>query len=377
MKSNDKLIQSSYPFFFISFFLLVIAVNPFYLLDNALHPFDDNEVYWRFVLPKIFVLLVISLYSAFLCFRFRLFDLGNSNSLTRRFYTLVFGFIASLVVTQSVAFDSLNYSRFTYSFLGHPEMGDGFFYWSLLLFFVCFNFLLVSTCSKIFYAQLYGFLWGLVPLGLSSLVSFEYFYTHRGHVSFVFLVAAALVKERRNLFAAPIMLSSIHASIAAFGSLLMAKFLKNSKSYYFFVVVAIASFVVLDAFDFAYATLFERFKYWSYAIHAMKPDYLLFGYGFNGFDLAVNYHPAKAHNIFIDAFVSWGVSGLVFYCLILLYLASEFLKANSSTGIALISVYLIFGFFWYDCAQYSHFIWWGLSSSLALISPFKMEKIYE
>lgn len=356
MKSIKPIHTIAYPFYFITFFLLVVAINPFSQPDT----FDPYWLSVKFILPKFQLVLIISLFSFLLllvsdylfnpnCFKF---DLG-----------LIPVFAPFFV---SLHFTLLNTNALVYSVFGHPEMGDGYLYWVSVLLFAALNYRVISAFPGLFHAQLHGFLFGLIPLGLTSLFSYEVFYTHRAHVSFVFLIAAALLKGYRPLFASPVLLSNTVTSIAVYLSLILSRFLKYKISYYFLVCLALLVFIALDSYGFAHATLFERFKYWSYAIHTMDAQHLIFGYGFNGFDIALKYHPAKAHNLLIDNFISWGLSGLVFYSLIMLYFLKEFIKNKNSSGLTLLAVYFIYTFFWYDSAQYTHFVYWGLSSCLAL-----------
>ena len=74
----------------------------------------------------------------------------------------------------------------------------------------------------------------------------------------------------------------------------------------------------------------------------------------------------KAHNIFLDVWVSLGLGGLVAYVL----LFGLFLTVTARGGgwglEAVGVVYLVYGLTWFESAQFSHLAWWALSAGLAL-----------
>ncbi len=69
----------------------------------------------------------------------------------------------------------------------------------------------------------------------------------------------------------------------------------------------------------------------------------------------------KAHNLILDTTLSVGVLGLVVYSL-LLGLCLWLVIKSSYCGIETVAVaYLVFTFTWFECAQFTHIVWWGLS----------------
>lgn len=69
----------------------------------------------------------------------------------------------------------------------------------------------------------------------------------------------------------------------------------------------------------------------------------------------------KAHNLLLDTTLSVGIAGLISYFILLVF----FVWSASMTefrGIeAILLVYLIYTFFWFESAQFSHLLWWALS----------------
>lgn len=69
----------------------------------------------------------------------------------------------------------------------------------------------------------------------------------------------------------------------------------------------------------------------------------------------------KAHNLILDTTLSVGILGLVSY-LVLLGLSLWQVIKSPYRGIETVAVaYLVFTFTWFECAQFTHIIWWALS----------------
>lgn len=70
---------------------------------------------------------------------------------------------------------------------------------------------------------------------------------------------------------------------------------------------------------------------------------------------------AKAHNLILDTTLSLGMLGMLSY-LTLLGFCLYLLLQSPYRGIeAVVIAYVAFTFTWFDCAQYTHLVWWSLS----------------
>lgn len=70
---------------------------------------------------------------------------------------------------------------------------------------------------------------------------------------------------------------------------------------------------------------------------------------------------AKAHNLILDTTLSVGILGLIFY-LALWGLSLWLVIKSPYRGIETVAItYLVFTFTWFECAQFTHIVWWALS----------------
>jgi O-antigen ligase len=70
---------------------------------------------------------------------------------------------------------------------------------------------------------------------------------------------------------------------------------------------------------------------------------------------------AKAHNLILDTTLSVGILGLFSY-LALLALSLWLVINSPYRGIETVAiVYMVFTFTWFECAQFTHIVWWALS----------------
>lgn len=68
----------------------------------------------------------------------------------------------------------------------------------------------------------------------------------------------------------------------------------------------------------------------------------------------------KAHNLFLDTFVSLGISGASSYFVLFGLYVRRMIREDIAL-VALVCVYLVYTLTWYDCGQFSHLGWWALS----------------
>ena len=73
----------------------------------------------------------------------------------------------------------------------------------------------------------------------------------------------------------------------------------------------------------------------------------------------------KSHNLLLDTTLSLGLLGLLGYGALFGFYVRQGLQSPRRQLLAVVVVYLGFGLFWFDCAQYSHLVWWVLSSTVA------------
>ncbi|MDY6782422.1 MAG: O-antigen ligase family protein [Cyanobacteriota bacterium] len=69
----------------------------------------------------------------------------------------------------------------------------------------------------------------------------------------------------------------------------------------------------------------------------------------------------KAHNLILDTMLSVGIAGFVSYAAIWGVSMGLIWRSPLSDSRAIALVYLIFASIWFECAQFTHLGWWGLS----------------
>jgi hypothetical protein len=69
----------------------------------------------------------------------------------------------------------------------------------------------------------------------------------------------------------------------------------------------------------------------------------------------------KAHNLILDTTLSVGILGMLTYATLLVFCFRQ-IHFSSFCGIeALVVAYIAFTFTWFECAQFTHIVWWVLS----------------
>ena len=81
----------------------------------------------------------------------------------------------------------------------------------------------------------------------------------------------------------------------------------------------------------------------------------------------------KAHNLILDTTLSVGLLGLLPYLTLLGFCMWQVIK-SSLRGIEAVAIaYFVFTFTWFECAQFTHLVWWSLSlvNTLGYVTPNK------
>jgi O-antigen ligase len=241
-------------------------------------------------------------------------------------------------------------------------------------------------------------------------------YSHRGHAAFVLAVISTLILLLwRSHF-----LSKRHA-IALLFPLILALFLtqtrmgilaflgasidllggKIKKLLPFFLIGAIAmsswtTWRQIDNLSFVNQAVSGRVGMWEQAIRGiqLRP---LWGWGYNGHGLASPYTDRwtttprrvlsidavsfvgefatgeirrtpiptyKAHNLIFDTWQSLGIIGFLSYLALFGSYFGNVLRSPFDKSEAIAIAYLIFTLTWFDCAQYSHLLWWSFSAAI-------------
>lgn len=69
----------------------------------------------------------------------------------------------------------------------------------------------------------------------------------------------------------------------------------------------------------------------------------------------------KAHNLILDTWISTGIFGLISYLALLGFYTYSAYQARLARLEVIVIAYLTFAFTWFEAAQFSHLVWWGLS----------------
>ena len=81
----------------------------------------------------------------------------------------------------------------------------------------------------------------------------------------------------------------------------------------------------------------------------------------------------KAHDMILDAGLSFGLVGLLLYIALVVYMLFVGFKGQAWGLEAVVVVYLAYGLTWFESAQYSHLTWWALSAAFGLaLHPFRV-----
>ncbi|NJM98041.1 MAG: O-antigen ligase family protein [Phormidesmis sp. RL_2_1] len=92
-------------------------------------------------------------------------------------------------------------------------------------------------------------------------------------------------------------------------------------------------------------------------------DYEAFCQRSTGERLMIPTGSTKAHNLFVDEFLSLGILGANSYFALLVVYARKSPQRNG-ISVPLFVVYLVYTLTWFDCGQISHLGWWALSGQI-------------
>lgn len=310
--------------------LLICAFNPV--------GFNKGLIYTS---PKIFVLFLITSLNIFYL---------------RKIPKLIVHWLPFLIISYIATIKSPNP---IISLFGQNEMGDGFFYYCLVALFFSSNQALCQQFPQILTAQIKGLkiaCYLQIILMIIQLVcpTFELdiwkhqfidsgempsgFFSHQGHAAAVLLITSPYLGWIGKI---GIILSQCRAAILA---IIRPQFLAAA-----LIIILIFSPGSFQLEKFSSG----RISQWQYAINRIQKSPWI-GWGFNGYGQAHPKQPPtwKAHNMILDKWLDCGILGLISYGYIIRR------SVNRSSEIVR---YLVWGLFWFDCAQFSHLFWWSLS----------------
>ena len=69
----------------------------------------------------------------------------------------------------------------------------------------------------------------------------------------------------------------------------------------------------------------------------------------------------KSHNLILDILLSGGIWGLLAYTMLAGFCLRAVMRSHWQGLEAVAIVYVVFTLAWFECAQYSHLVWWALS----------------
>lgn len=239
------------------------------------------------------------------------------------------------------------------------------------------------------------------------------FYSHRGHASFVLTAAALLLAlawqwrwistRWMSIAGSPIfialLLTQTRGSIIAL--IISVAFLLGRKYYKLLIPATIVCLLVvaiatttrhIDNLSLIKQLTSDRIYLWELSTKGISQR-PLFGWGFDGFgsaypyivkpktaqkivrlgDFSIDYQDkkgqihtialptAKAHNLILDTTLSVGVLGLLSYSGLLGFSLWRVIWSPLRGIEAIALAYFIFTLTWFECAQFTHIIWWALS----------------
>lgn len=240
-------------------------------------------------------------------------------------------------------------------------------------------------------------------------------YSHRGHASFVLATMSTLILllwrshslSKRQAIAllcplvAALFLTQTRASILAFFGATAYIFggkIKRAIPFFLIGAIALGSWTTwrqIDKLSPLNQAASGRVGMWEQAVRGIKMR-PLWGWGYNGHGIAHPYsdrwNPApvrvlridaigfvgefatgkiqprpipthKAHNLILDTLQSLGMVGFFAYFALFSFYFFHTLHSPLPKLAAIALTYLIFTFTWFDCAQYSHLLWWSFSGS--------------
>jgi O-antigen ligase len=238
-------------------------------------------------------------------------------------------------------------------------------------------------------------------------------YSHRGHASFVLAATAVMtfvgwqwqwISTRCAVIASVLIIPALLLTQTRAGLLALmvaTAYLLGRSHYKLLVPSALACLVVvgittttrhLDKLPVIKQITSDRVHLWEVSQHGINKRPLL-GWGMDGFGAAypeVQYRKklvkvtrlgdftfdyqnkngqlmtselptVKAHNLILDTTLSVGLLGMLPYFALLAFCIWQVIKSPYRGIEAVAIAYLAFTFTWFECAQFTHLVWWSLS----------------
>lgn len=240
-------------------------------------------------------------------------------------------------------------------------------------------------------------------------------YSHRGHAAFVLVFMGILILLNRkhgwlsSTIATVILIPIVTALLlsktrmAIIAGLIAVIYLKGRKSQKLLICVILVGLLTVSlntttrkipGLPAIAQITSDRINLWQIASRGLRQR-PLFGWGFDGFGIAYPYSESqsqkhkpnvirladfsyeiqgkdgqirtkllptyKAHNLILDTTLSVGILGMLFYAV--LWGFYFYLAFQTSVGkIEVVAVaYLSFTFTWFECAEFTHLVWWMFS----------------
>ncbi len=245
-------------------------------------------------------------------------------------------------------------------------------------------------------------------------------YSNRGHAAFVLAAAIALTLTSRQqgwlanrqalpllgLLGTALLLTQNRAGLlaAAVGGVYL---LGRRRVRWWLLVVAIALWAIsIRTYHSRWVTDWpwwrlltaDRTHAWQLAVRGIQQR-PLWGWGFDGFGLAypdilsptwtprveqlsdfsflyrresgelarLTIYSFKAHNLLLDTAVSLGLLGLLASLVLWGWYSKRLWRSPHRRFISIAIVYWVFALTWFECAQYSHLVWWAFSIGSGLL----------
>ncbi|KYC35779.1 O-antigen polymerase [Scytonema hofmannii PCC 7110] len=238
-------------------------------------------------------------------------------------------------------------------------------------------------------------------------------YSHRGHASFVLSVTAVMtlvgwqwqwISTRCAAIASVLIIPALLLTQTRAGllALMVATAYLLGRSHYKLLVPSVLACLVvvgittttrhLDKLPVIKQITSDRVHLWEVSQHGINKRPLL-GWGMDGFGVAypeVQYRKklvkvtrlgdftfeyqdkdgqlmtaplptVKAHNLILDTNLSVGLLGMLPYLALLGFCLWQIVKSPYRGIEAVAIAYLAFTFTWFECAQFTHLVWWSLS----------------
>ncbi|NEP44083.1 MAG: hypothetical protein F6K35_34605 [Okeania sp. SIO2H7] len=83
----------------------------------------------------------------------------------------------------------------------------------------------------------------------------------------------------------------------------------------------------------------------------------------------------KTHNLILDTTLSVGILGTLSYAALWGYYILMLANSPSRRMLAVAIAYFTFTLTWFECAQFTHLVWWSLSAAVPPATKFDFQKV--